>query len=185
MKDKIAEAMAGIRSDNDRVREQHFQVLLPISEENPESLYEYWDVFRTMLARPEVSNKYYAIHLIANLARVDTDDRFEAMFEEFYALLDHESPVVSPHIAGNSGRIIRAKPRYEARIVDRLLEIDRTSRCRHIELQKAYVIAAFDEAFEAIGRKADVIAHVRTLLDSPSPKTRKAARDFLDRRAEK
>jgi hypothetical protein len=45
-----------------------------------------------MLRKPEVLRKYAAIHLLSNLVRVDTEKRFEQIFNEFYQLLSHESP---------------------------------------------------------------------------------------------
>jgi hypothetical protein len=183
-KDRILDAIAGIQSDNDRIREEHFNYLLPLSEKNPGLLYEHWDLFVSMLGKPEVSNKYYAIHLIANVIREDKEDKFRDLFREFYGLLNHESPVVSPHIAGKSGKIIRARPEYEARIVDLLLNIQRTSRCRHLELQKAYVIEALDEAYDLISDKDRVMEFVGSLLKSESAKTRKAAKTFLIKRKE-
>ena len=179
MNDKISDTIEGIQSENAKIREKYFNILLPISENKPELLYEYWDLFRSLLGKPEVSTKYYTIHLLANIIRVDNEDKFKDLFDEFYQLLNHESPVVSPHIAGKSGKIIIAKPRYEAKIVDLLLQIDKTSRCRHLELQKAYVIEAFSEAFEIISKKTEVINYVKSLLNSESPKTKKAAKIFL------
>lgn len=179
MKDQISVAIEGIKSENAKVREKYFNFLLPLSENNPDLLYEYWDLFKSLLRKPEVSTKYYTIHLIANIIKIDKEDKFNDLFAEFYRLLNHESPVVSPHIASKSGKIIIAKPHYELKIVNLLLQIDKTSSCRHLELQKAYVIAAFSEAFEFISHKAEIIKYVRNLLNSESPKTRKAAKIFL------
>jgi hypothetical protein len=179
MKDKISDAIEGIQSANDKVRAKHFSFLLPLSENNPALLYGYWDIFISILRKPEVSNKYYAIHLLANIARVDLANKFDDIFDEFYGLLNDESPVVSPHIASKSGKIIRAKPQYETQIVHLLLQIDKTSKCRHIELQKAYVIEAFGEAFNVISHKDEIIKYVKDLQNSKSPKTRKAAKAFL------
>lgn len=182
MEDQILTAIEGIQSDNDKVREKHFDSLLPLSEKKPELLYKYWDIFISMLRKPEVTNKYYAIHLLANIVRADDKDKFDDVFDEFFELLNHESPVVSPHIASKSGKIIKAKPQYEAEIVELLLQIDKTSKCRHIELQKAYVIEAFNEAFDLISQKDDIIEYARSLVSSKSPKTRKVAKAFLTQR---
>jgi len=138
-------------------------------------------VFVRLLRRDEVSCKYVAIHLAANLVRVDSDNRFEELFDEFYRLLSHESPVVSPHIAGVSGKIVQAKPHLSREVTSRLLEVDRVSRCKQKELMKSYVIDAFDDYFNEIEEKGKVVEFARNQLNSDSPKTRKKARQFLEK----
>ena len=67
----LKESIEGLQSKNDKIRFKHFNILLPISEKNPELLYPFWDIFIALLKKDEVSNKYYAICLIANLVKVD------------------------------------------------------------------------------------------------------------------
>ena len=178
---EIDEAIEGLQSDDQKIRERHFKNLLLLSEESPEQLYRGWDKLTELLQMPEVSRKYAAIHLLANLVRVDTEDEFERMFDDFYALLSHESPVVSPHIAGTSGKIILAKPHLRSRITSLLLDIDAVNKCRHPELLKSYVIQAFDECFDNASKKeqSQIIEFVRNQTTSDSPKTKKAAKQFL------
>jgi hypothetical protein len=175
----IEESIQGIQSDNDRTRYEHFKILLSMSEKNPELLYPYWDVFIELLRRDKVSCKHAAIRLISNLVRVDTEHKFEELFDEFFQHLSHESPVVSPHVAGNSGKIVRARPHLKRRITELLLDVDETSRCRHLGLLKSYVIEAFDDYFEESGEKGRIVRFVRDQLNSDSPKTKKTARWFL------
>lgn len=179
--DSIVEALKGLQSENAKTRDQYFYTLLAISEGSPEQLYPAWDILVNILRKPEVSNKYVAIHLLSNLVRVDTEERFEQIVDEFYQLISHESPVVSPHITGTSGKIIRAKPHLQPRITSLLLNIDNVNRCRHPELLKSYVIQAFDDCFEAVPAKEQeqVIEFVKGQIDSESPITRKKAKEFL------
>lgn len=178
----LKESIEGLQSKNDKIRFKHFNILLPISEKNPELLYPFWDIFIAILKKDEVSNKYYAICLIANLVKVDKQNRFNKIFNLFYELLNHESPVVSPNIAGVSGKIVNAKPELESKITDKLLKVDLTSKTRYLDLMKSYVIQAFDEYFEIIKNKKRIIKFVKDQLNSTSPKTRKMAKDFLKKR---
>lgn len=178
----IKESIEGLKSDNDKIRFKHFNILLPISEKKPELLYPFWDVFTSLLKKDEVSNKYYAIYLIANAVKVDKQNRFERIFNQFYKLLEHESPVVSPNIAGVSGKIVNAKPHLEPKITNKLLEVDKTSKCRYLDLMKSYVIQAFDEYFDKIKNKKKIIKFVEDQLNSTSPKTKKLAKNFLKKR---
>ena len=178
----LKESIEGLQSKNDKIRFKHFNILLPVSEKNPELLYPFWDIFITLLRKEEVSNKYYAICLIANLVKVDEQNRFNKIFNLFYELLNHESPVVSPNIAGVSGKIVNAKPELESKITDKLLKVDLTSKTRYLDLMKSYIIQAFDEYFEIIKSKKRIVKFVKDQLNSTSPKTRKMAKDFLKKR---
>ncbi|MBD3253410.1 hypothetical protein GF386_06765 [Candidatus Pacearchaeota archaeon] len=180
--DALKESIKGLQSENDKIRFKNFNELISISKKEPEILYGFWDIFISLLNKKEVSNKYYAICLIANLIKVDKKRKFEKIFTKFYKLLDHESPVVSLNVAGVSDRIVNAKPYLEPRITNKLLKIDRTSKCRHLDLMKAYVIQAFDGYFKEIRNKKRVIDFVEKQLDSSSPKTRKLAKEFLKKR---
>lgn len=171
--------MDGLDSNNEKIRNKAFNLLLPLSENNPEDLYPEWDRLVKILQKKEVSNKYVAIHLIANLVKIDKENKFDRIFADFYDLICHESPVVSPHIAGKSGKIINAKPYLQREIIDKLLTTDKISQCRHKELLKSYVIDALDECFAKIENKDAVFQYVKDQMNSESPKTKKRAKEFL------
>ena len=172
----------GLQSNNDKIREKHFKILYPLSDINPELLYPYWDIFVEMLYRSEVSNKYYAIHIIAKLVKVDVDNRFDEIFNYWFNdLLNYESPVVSPHIAEKSGMIVKARPDLERKITALLLNIEKTSKCKHIDLQKAYLLSAFDIYFDSILDKRKVIEFIKAQQESPSPKTKKKAKELIEK----
>ncbi|GET31475.1 hypothetical protein PbJCM13498_03380 [Prolixibacter bellariivorans] len=176
---EIEELISGLQSKQLKEREEAFHQLYALSEEHPELLYPFWDRFAEMLHGPEVSKLYWAIHIIANLARVDTDNRFEELFDLWFnELLNHESPVVSPHAAEKSEKIVLAKPELEKRITPLLLDIANTSHCRHLDLQKAYVLSALDQYFDWVSDKEAVVAFIREQLQSTSPKTRKKAKEL-------
>lgn len=175
----INEAMIDLDSNNEKLRNKAFNILLPLSETSPERLYLEWDKLVKILNKKEVSNKYVAIPLIANLTSIDRENKFDKIFNNFYELLNHESPVVSPHIAGQSGKIIKYKPYLQKDILEKLLSTDEKSSCRHKELLKSYVIDALTESFNVIKNKDEVIQFIEKQINSESPKTKKRAREFL------
>ena len=65
-------------------------------------------------------HKYIAIYIIANLTRFDTENRFERIFDRYYTLLDDESVIPASHVAGNSGKITKAKLELETKITEKL-----------------------------------------------------------------
>lgn len=179
---EIEELINGLQSKQLKEREDAFHQLYALSEEHPESLYPFWDRFAEMLHGSEVSKPYWAIHIVANLVSVDTDNRFDASFDWwFYKLLNHESPVVSPHAAEKSGKIVLAKPELEKRITPLLLNIANTSHCRHLDLQQAYVLSALDQYFEQVSDKEAVVTFIGEQLQSTSPKTRKKAKELMQK----
>ena len=171
-----------LKSKQQKVREEAFQKLYALSGEHPEVLYPFWDRFAEMLHGAEVSKPYWGIHIIANLARVDTDNRFDALFDVwFHELLNHESPVVSPHATEKSGKIVLARPELEKRITPLLLNIGNTSHCRHLDLQQAYVLSALDQYFDRVSDKEAVVTFIKEQLQSTSPKTRKKAKELMQK----
>ena len=178
----LPELLDGILASKDFIRFNSFKVLLFISEEHPEVLYPRLDFFSSLLDSDNSYQQYIAIYLIASLARVDDSARLEGIFDKLYSILDGEGTITAAHLARNSGKIARAKPKLRARITERLLNIDRNHRGKQKELIKGHAIEAFDEYFEEAENQPEILEFVRKQLQSQSPKTRKLAREFLKKR---
>jgi hypothetical protein len=173
----LPELLAALQSKDDKERYGSFEVLLRLSEEKPESLYPHWDFLADMLDSDNAYWKLIAVRLIANLTRADSENRFEKIFDRYYNLLS-DSVIIAGHITANSGKIARAKPKLQAEITNRLLNIDKTTQ-KHKDLIKAGAIASFGEYFAESKDKERIVEFVRQQLDGESPKTRKIAREFL------
>jgi hypothetical protein len=173
----LPELLEALKSKNDTERYGSFEVLLNLSEENPTSLYPHWDFLAEMLDGKNAYWRLIAVRLIANLTRADTENRFEKIFNKYYDLLN-DSVIIAGHITANSGRIARAKPKLQAAITDRLLDIDNTTQ-KHKDLIKAGAIDSFGEYFAESNDKERIMEFVRQQLDGESPKTRKIAKEFL------
>jgi len=179
MKDKhlLAELLQNILSKNDDIRYPSFKALLLISEEHPEVLYPRWDYFAELLVSDNAYRKLIAVRLLANLTRVDTNNKFEDIFDTYYNLLN-DSVIVAGHLASNSGKIAKAKPELEPKITNKLLNIDKTNH-KHKELIKSGAIEAFSEYFDETKDKQKILDFVKKQLTSTSPKTKKTAAAFL------
>jgi len=178
----LAELLGGILSKKETIRYNSFKVLLLISEEHPELLCSRWDFFAGLLESDNTSHKYIAIYIIANLARLDKENNFEKIFDKYYNLLDDKSVIPAGHVAGNSGKIARARPELQAKITDRLLSIDETHHePERRELIKGYAIESFSEYFEEAKNKREIMKFVKKQLNSKSPRTRKKAKEFLEK----
>ena len=176
----LAELLEGILSKKETIRYNSFKVLLRISEEHPELLCPKWDFFVGLLESDNTYHKYIAIYIIANLTRLDKENDFEKIFDKYYNLLDDKSIIPAGHVAGNSGKIARARPELQAKITDKLLSIDETHHePERRELIKGYAIESFSEYFEEAKNKREITEFVKKQLNSKSPRTRKKAKEFL------
>jgi len=185
MKDKkfLLELIGHLKSKKETIRHNSSKALNLISKENPEILYSHWDFFFSLLDGDNTYWKCSGILLIANLTRVDSENKFEKMFEKFYSLLnDKKSFIPAAYLARSSGTIARAKPNLRAKITKKLLSIDETHHHpQRRDLVKSDVIQAFDEYFEEAEDKRKIVEFVKGQLKCDSPKTRKTAAKFLQR----
>lgn len=179
-KDLLSEMLEGLTTKDETLRYNCHKVLLFISEINGERLYPEWDYFANFLEDANSYRKMSAVHLIARLTKVDTENRFERIMDIYYNLLDDRSMIVAIYIAAVSGDIVRAKPQLERKITGKLLDIDKTHHPDERKpLIKAGAIESFDKYFPEAIEKERIIEFVRGALDCDSPKTIKLARSFL------
>jgi hypothetical protein len=179
----LSELPVGILSKKHSTRLNSFQALTLMSEEHPKVLYPSWDYFADLIKSGELSSKYIALHIIANLTRVDSENKFDQLFDEYYELLNDDSVVTAAHLAGNSGKIAKAKPELQTKITDRLLSIDETQHTpEHKNLIKSYAVESLDEYFEEAKDKERITEFVKKQVGNKSPRTRKKAKEFLKKR---
>ncbi|MBU7047550.1 MAG: hypothetical protein HXS54_14040 [Theionarchaea archaeon] len=177
----LSELLEGLLSKTDVIRYNSFNVLLRISMEHPQILYPYWDYFVDLLCSRNSYSQYIAVYIIAHLTRVDTENKFEKIFNEYYSILGGNKPMTASHVAVSSGKIARYNPHLQVNITEKLLNIDEIYYGKQKELVKAYIIEAFDEYFEKAENKEEILEFVREQVQSESPKTRKAAEKFLEK----
>lgn len=182
LKDKavLNELLEGVLSKKEKIRFNCFKVLLFISEEHPKVLYPKWDFFATLLDGDNTYLKYIAIYILANLAVDDPKARFDKIFNKYYGLLDDDSVIPPAHVAANSAKIAKAKPKLQTKITNRLLAIDKTRhKPERKDLIKGYIIEAFGQYSEKAKNKKRMLEFVRAQLNSKSPRTKKKAKEFL------
>ena len=182
MKDNfvISELIEGIQSSNDPIRYNSFKVILLISEKHPKFLYPHWSLFEKMLISDNSYFKDIAIQIIANLGKVDTENRFEKIFDKYFGELHSEKTMVAAHVASNAGKIALAKPALQPLITNRLINIDKIYRCKQIDLIKGYVIEAFVKYYDTtdVKDKDRISEFIKKEVSNRSPRTRRAAAAF-------
>jgi hypothetical protein len=179
---KLSELLDNLKTKNETVRYNSSKVLNLLSEKNPEVLYPKWDYFVELLRADHTYWKLSVIPIIANLVRIDLENKFEAIYEKFFGLLNDRSVIPAAWIAANSGKIAKAKPRLQARVTNELLSIDRTHHDpERKDLIKAGAIESFAEYYEEAADKKKILEFVKKQLECKSPKTRKIAKEFLEK----
>ena len=176
----LSELLDGLLSRKRAIRYQNFKTIYIISEDHPGVLYEKWDFFEKMLKSNNNTYKFYAIHILANLARIDQKGKFESIMNDFFCILNGDALVPACHVAYVSGKIANAKPELADEIAKQLLNIEKASY-KHKELVQANALKAFSEFLNKVNDKDKVLDLARTLQTDKSPRARKEAKEFLER----
>ncbi len=179
--DLFSELKEGVLSKNNNIRQNSFQALQFMAEEDPEFLYPEWDLFQEMLHSSNNFHKYIAIYILASLTSVDKDKRFEEIFDDYYGILAGDKAMTASHVALNSSVIAHNKPELRSRIVDTLMRIDEIHQGKQKELIKAYAIEALGKIYPEAEDKELIENFIKSQVDSKSPKTRNMAQCFLER----
>ena len=177
----IAQYLNGLISKNETYRYNCFKVLNLVSEKKPELLYPHWNFFVNHLNSVNDYHKMSAVIIIANITAVDKKQRFEIIFDDFFGNLKSKKTIVPIYIVKSSSKIITYKPNLEKKITDLLINIEKIHTGKQIELVKSAVIESFSEIFNKSNKKDEIIRFVRNQLHSTSPKTKKAAKEFLNK----
>jgi hypothetical protein len=179
----------GTSSPKAAVRYGCAKVLMDLSAKHPEQLYPYMDSFIGLLDSKYRILTWNGLAIVANLAAVDVDKKFDAAFDKYYGFLDAEYMVTVANTVGNSAKIALAKPYLIPRITAELLKVEDisvtphlTEECKRVIAEKA--VGAFDLFFDNMEEKEkrNVLSFVERQLDSSRSTLRAKAADFLKKR---
>jgi len=176
--------LMGLESQKPSVRYGCGKVLMDYSEEQPEKLYPYMDVFVGLLDSRHRILVWNGMAVMANLTRVDADGKFDRIFEKFYGFLGDEYMVTVASVVGHSAKIAQAKPYLVDEIVNRLLSVENvpttphlTEECRRVIIEKT--IISLDAFFDRVTMKEAVLTFVGRYTSSPRRTLRSEAETFV------
>jgi len=181
----IIEYLKGLYSKNETYSYNCFKILNIVTDRKPDIMYSHWDFFVNLLKSDNNYHKMSAIIIIANLTAVDTEKKFENIFDMFYENLKSSNTIVPIYIVKSSGKIVKYKPELEGKITRILLDIEKIHPGKQIELVKSAVIESFSEYFNKTSNKDKIIFFIEKQINSKSPKTRKTAKEFIKKYVEK
>jgi hypothetical protein len=158
-----------------------YYIISRASELKPELFYNYWDDFLQLLNHQNSYHRDFALILLANLTRVDTENKFSLIFDDYFSHINDEKFMTSRQCIQNTAKILTNKDELTEDITNILLDID--ARCNFPEKQKALlksdVIDLFEEFYEQINDKERINEFIKAELDSISPKTKRKAKNFV------
>jgi len=182
----LPEVLAGVGSSKAAVRYGCSKVLMELSGDHPELVYPHMDFFVGLLDSKYRILTWNALAVIAQLTRVDSQKKFDAIFDKYYSFLQDEYMVTVANVVGNSGVIALAKPYLIPRITKELLKVERLKTGKHLTAECKLVIAektleSFDMFFDKVENKQDVLLLVKHWCTSTRKSLREKAQRFTQR----
>ena len=187
---EIAELIEALKVEKRAVKFSYEKMLRLVSERRPELVYPYFEVFVDLLDSDNSFLKWGVILTIGNLAAVDTDKKFEAIFKKYYSPVSGPTMVTAANIIGSSAKIALAKPELTGRITREILKVEKAKyqrhnepspECRNVAIGQA--IDSFEKFFEQIDDKKAVIAFVKRQLKNTRKQVAKKAERFIRKHA--
>jgi len=179
--DLLPEIIKGLNAEKANIKYGCLKVLRWISEQRPALLYPHFDFFVDLLNSEVTFFKWGAILIIANLTAVDSNDKFEKMFDKYFAPITDHVMITAATIIGSSAKIALAKPDLTERITKEILKVEhsiyQTDECRNVAI--GHAIKSFHQFFDQIKNKQPVIYFIKRQLENTRSGTRKAAEKFV------
>jgi hypothetical protein len=177
----LAEKKANIKYGSEKV-------LRLVSEKRPELIYPHFDRLVELLEEENKFLKWGGIMILANLAAVDSQRRFEKIFDRYFAPITGPVMVTAANIIGGAAKIARAKPALTERIVSEILKVERARYLMHGELSPecnnvvcGHAVEALAEIYNQIQDKKRARDFIRRQLESSRPAVQKKAKAFFNR----
>ncbi len=187
---EISELVEALKVEKRAFKFNYEKVLRGVSEKRPELVYPYFDVFEGLLDSDNSFLKWGATITIGNLAAVDEEKKFEAVFRKYYAPISGPVMITAANIIGSSAKIALAKPELTESITREILKVDKANyerkgklspECRNVAIGQA--IDSFDKFFGQIEDKKVVLEFVKRQLKNTRKPVAKKAERFLRKHA--
>lgn len=175
-----------IRKDPGTAKFNCEKVLRSVSEQNPVTLYPFFDEVAELLDSPNHFILWGTITTLANLVAVDHEVKFDSVYEKYFSLLHSDSMITAGNVAANAWKIAVKSPENETDITDRLLNTknytylnkgEPSPECRNIVM--GIVIDSFDQYFDRSEMKRAILDFVIAQKDNSRKAVARKASGFL------
>jgi hypothetical protein len=157
-----------------------------VSERQPALIYPYFDFLCSLLDHKNNFLKWGAIMTVANLTAVDAENKFEAIFQKYFAPIQGPTMITAGNIIGSSVAIVSSKPDLIHKITREILGVEKAEylidnspspECRNIAI--GHAIKALDKIYDKINNKAEVVEFVKRQLKNTRKPVAASAAKFL------
>ena len=174
--------LMGISSSKAAIRYGCAKGVMALSEEQPNTLYQYMDFFIDLLDSKYRILTWNAMAIIANLTTVDTENKFDAIFNKYFDFVNDEYMVTVANVVGHAGKIAIAKPYLSDNIANELLKVETIALTPHLTEECKRVIA--ERAIKSFTMFVDQIEHIEKVIAFVE-RHRLSARSTLQKEAAK
>ena len=183
---QIPDLVEALQAEKSSKKYAYEKALRLLSEKNPEWIYPYFDVFVSMLDNDNSFLKWGAIMTVANLTAVDTEGKFEQIFNKYFRPIRDSVMVTAANIIGSSVKVVQFKPELADRIANEILKVEKANylnkgtpspECRNIAIGQA--IDAFDRIYEMVEPKARIVSFIKRQKTNTRKAVAKKAEDFI------
>ncbi len=171
----------GLKADKARVKYGCAKALRLISEQCPDRLYPFFDVFVQLLDHENRILRWEAIFVLSHLARADDDDKVADVFDKYFSPISGPVMVTAANVIQGGARIAQAKPHLADRIAAEMLKVGRaryqTAECRNVAI--GHAIVALGSFLPLLRHPAPAVKFVQRQTRNSRPATRRKAKHLL------
>lgn len=162
------------------------KIIRYVSERDPALIYPYFEGIASLLSSPNNFIKWGAVITLANLVPIDSENRFDAVFDQYFSLLNSESMIGAANVISNTWKIILAKPDYEPAITERLFQITKnvylirgkpSPECKNILYGQ--MLECFDKYFAVSASQEEMIKFAVLQRSNSRKQVARKAENFL------
>lgn len=160
-----------------------FYIIQDAIKSQPELFYEYWDDIFMLLSHRNSYRRDFGLIILANLAKIDKDNLFSNIIDDYLALLYDERFSSAQCCVNNCCQIAINKSELLGKIVNELLTPEKKSD--YSDKQKALlmsdILVCYEKIMDFFPNKKIILNFAERHLNSISPKTRKISKTFLSK----
>lgn len=175
-----------LKSSDPKIKYGYSKQLVLESEENPQSLYPYFDFFVEMMNNPNTILGWNAIDIIGNLSAVDKDNKISDVANILINKLHGGNLITCNHAISALAVIAHNKSDIKAQIIDELLKVaddnftdsgHDSTECKQIAIGK--VIDTLGTMPDSIKNNQKVMPFLKNALESDRLSTVKKAEKLI------
>lgn len=184
--DMIGTLLEIIRTDKGSIKFYCDKVIRKISETRPSLVYPYFHEIAQLIDSSNNFIKWGALLTISNLIAVDHEKRFDAIYDQYFDLINSDSMITAANVTGNAWKFIQAMPDKEDDITTRLLRVPKNTylykgepspECKNILI--GHVLDSFDQYFAISHQQSKMLKFAEAQKNNSRQSTAKKALSFL------